>query len=105
MKLLKWGFQRGEHPLCDVLISGRVNTPPAKLFRLFYGRPLEHHTLWIGTIAGLARRPPAVRTGKAHDVTLALGDGIAEPPEETLRLFRFSCSLVLARNGRGGGST
>ena len=29
------GFQRGEHPLCDILIGGGVKTAPAKWFRLF----------------------------------------------------------------------
>ena len=70
---------------------------------LFYRRPFEHHAPRIGTIAGLAGRPPAVRTGKAHDVTLPLGHGIGEPLKEALRLLGLTAEI--ARRRRGGSCT
>lgn len=73
-------------------------------FVLFYRRPFEHDAIWIGTIAGLVGRPPTIRTGKATDITLALGDGISQPPEETLRFLRLS-AVTARRHGGGSGCT
>jgi len=81
------------------LVKSGVKTPPAKSLRLFYSHPFEHDALRIGTIAGLVGWPPTVRTGKAHDVTLALGDGIGEPLEKTLRLLRLTAEITRRRGG------
>lgn len=79
-----------------ILRSGRAN------FVLFDRHSFEHDALRIGAIAGLVGRPPTVRTGKAHDVTLPLGHGIGEPLKEALRLLGLTAEITRRRGGGCG---
>ena len=73
---------------------------------LFNRHPFEHHALRVGAVAGLAGRPPTVRTGESDDITLALSDAISEALEEALRLIRLIAHGARRRGGsRGRGAT
>jgi hypothetical protein len=67
---------------------------------------LSDHTVRIGAIAGLPRRPQTKGAGEPADVTLALSNLVGKPVKETLGLF---CSDPYRANrkslgGRGRGA-
>ena len=56
--------------------AGQISPTYGSIVVLFDRSSLEHHTSGIGALTRLIGRSPAIGTGKAHDIALALRDGI-----------------------------